>query len=71
MIDYIKKYGYVPWTITIADTLDAGYEWDKEEISKALRKAQADIDKLTDELQNINNILLLKNQIDAIDDGRC
>ena len=48
---YIEKYGYMPWTITIASMLEAGHGWDNTEIATHLRKAQNEIDRLTDELK--------------------
>jgi hypothetical protein len=48
---YIEKYGYMPWTITIASALEAKYGWDYAEIAIHLRKAQSEIDRLTDELK--------------------
>ena len=48
---YIGKYGYMPWTITIASMLEAGHGWDNTEIATHLRKAQSEIDRLTDELK--------------------
>ena len=44
---YIALYGYVPWTISIAFSLEDGMEWDSAEIAKQLRVAQAKIDELT------------------------
>jgi len=44
---YIALYGYVPWTISIAFSLEDGMEWDSAEIAKQLRMAQAKIDELT------------------------
>jgi len=44
---YIALYGYVPWTISIAFSLENGMEWDSAEIAKQLRMAQAKIDELT------------------------
>ena len=49
--EYINKYGYMPWTITIASMLEAGNGWDSKEIAFHLRKAQSEIDRLTDELK--------------------
>jgi hypothetical protein len=51
---YIDKYGYMPWTITIASMLEAGHGWDPTEIAIHLRKAQSEIDKLTDQLMKAN-----------------
>lgn len=48
---YIDKYGYMPWTITIASMLEAGHGWDSAEIAIHLRKAQSEINRLTDELK--------------------
>ena len=44
---YLDLYGYIPWTITIADAFDAGLEWDRKEVARALRNAQEKIDFLT------------------------
>ena len=41
----------MPWTITIASMLEAGHGWDNTEIATHLRKAQFEIDRLTDELK--------------------
>jgi hypothetical protein len=51
---YIDKYGYMPWTITIASMLEAGHGWDFTEVAYHLRKAQSEIDKLTDQLKKVN-----------------
>jgi hypothetical protein len=48
---YIDKYGYMPWTITIDSMLEAGHGWDSAEIAIHLRKAQSEINRLTDELK--------------------
>jgi uncharacterized membrane protein len=42
---YVKRYGYMPWTITIADALEAGLTWDTTHIAKVLRDAQKQIDE--------------------------
>ena len=44
---YLDLYGYLPWTITIADALEVGREWDREHIADVLRSAQEKIDFLT------------------------
>ena len=44
---YLDLYGYIPWTITIADAFDAGLEWHRKDVAQALRNAQAEIDRLT------------------------
>lgn len=46
---YLKTYGHVPWTITIAEALENGMDWDKVHIAKTLRIAQKKIDELTAE----------------------
>ena len=44
---YLDLYGYLPWTITIADALEVGREWDRKHIADVLRSAQEKIDFLT------------------------
>jgi hypothetical protein len=51
---YLQTYGYVPWTVTIADALEAGVSWDTESIIKHLRAAQEKIDELTLQLKEKN-----------------
>ena len=43
---YLDLYGYIPWTITIANAFDAGLEWHRTDVAQALRNAQAEIDRL-------------------------
>ena len=50
---YLETYGYIPWTVTIADALDSGHSWAEEEVSKHLRKAQEKIDELTLRLKEL------------------
>lgn len=42
---YVKRYGYMPWTITIADALEAGFTWHPADIARVLRAAQKQIDE--------------------------
>jgi len=60
---YIEKYGYMPWTITIASMLEAGHGWDNTEIATHLRKAQNEIDRLTDELKKASACELTDEEI--------
>jgi len=60
---YIEKYGYMPWTITIASMLEAGHGWDNTEIATHLRKAQSEIDRLTDELKKASACELTDEEI--------
>lgn len=48
---YLDLHGYLPWTVTIADALDMGVEWDRESIARHLWLAQEKIDALTQELK--------------------
>ena len=63
MFYYIDKYGYMPWTITIASMLEAGHGWDNTEIATHLRKAQSEIDRLTDELKKASACELTDEEI--------
>ena len=49
---YLKNYGFVPWTVTIAEYLENGGEWDKKHIAEVLRAAQKEIDKATATKEN-------------------
>ena len=51
---YHSLYGYVPWTVTIADALEKGIDWDKNHIIMQLRLAQDKIDDLTMQLKEKN-----------------
>lgn len=51
---YLQLHGYVPWTVTIADAIDMGVEWDYQSISKQLWQAQEKIDELTQKLKEKN-----------------
>ena len=51
---YRKLHGYVPWTVTIADAIDMGIEWDYKDIAKHLWAAQDKIDELTQKLKEVN-----------------
>lgn len=52
---YLDLYGYVPWTVTIADALEKGIPWDTPDIVKHLRRAQDKIDELTLKLKEKNS----------------
>lgn len=55
-IYYTERYGFMPWTITIAQVLETEHlDWDRKEIAKHLRLAQDEIDRLNDELKKEKN----------------
>jgi len=43
----LDLHGFVPWTLTIADAMESGFNWDKDSVIKTLRSAQKTIDELT------------------------
>jgi hypothetical protein len=55
MKEYLDLHGHIPWTVTIADALEAGMDWDKSEIVQVLLGAQDKIDALTKELKEKQN----------------
>lgn len=55
MAFYLELHGHVPWTVTIADCLERGIQWDTASISKTLWHAQGKIDELTQQLKEKNN----------------
>ncbi len=48
---YLKLYGHVPWTVTVAEVLLNGGNWDSNEIANHLIQAQEKIDALTQEMK--------------------
>ena len=48
---YLQLYGHVPWTVTVAEVLLNGGNWDTKEIADHLIRAQEKIDVLTQELK--------------------
>lgn len=51
---YLQTYGYVPWTVVIANALEMGTPWDTGSIVEQLRAAQERIDELTLALKEKN-----------------
>ena len=47
----LDLHGFVPWTLTIADAMESGWNWDKDSVIKTLRSAQKTIDELTIKLK--------------------
>lgn len=43
----LKLHGCVPWTLTIADAIESGHEWEPADLIRVLRNAQKRIDDLT------------------------
>jgi len=43
----LDLHGCVPWTLTIADAIEAGHEWSSDDLVRVLRNAQKRIDDLT------------------------
>ena len=43
----LKLHGCVPWTLTIADAIESGHEWEPTDLIRVLRNAQKRIDDLT------------------------
>jgi hypothetical protein len=41
----------VPWTLTIADAMEKGMDWERDDVIKTLRNAQKKIDELTIKLK--------------------
>ena len=50
----LDLHGFVPWTLTIADAMELGLDWDKDSVIKTLRGAQKTIDELTIKLKEKN-----------------
>jgi len=48
----LDLHGFVPWTLTIADAMELGWNWDKDSVIKTLRNAQKTIDELTIKLKD-------------------
>jgi hypothetical protein len=44
----------MPWTLIIADFLEKGKHWDLLEVAHCLREAQAEIDRLSKRLKELN-----------------
>ena len=44
---YLEIYGYMPWSISYAEALDAGQVLNKKDLANAFREAQEKIDQLT------------------------
>lgn len=55
MAFYLKLHGYVPWTVTIADCLERGIQWDPASTAEHLWRAQDKIDELTQKLKDQTN----------------
>jgi hypothetical protein len=47
----LDLHGFVPWTLTIADAMEEGMDWDRDDVIKTLRNAQKKIDELTIKLK--------------------
>jgi hypothetical protein len=51
----LELHGFVPWTLTIADAMEEGFDWDRDAVIKTLRGAQKKIDELTIKLKEKNH----------------
>jgi hypothetical protein len=51
----LELHGFVPWTLTIADAMEEGFDWDRDDVIKTLRNAQKKIDELTIKLKEKNS----------------
>jgi hypothetical protein len=47
----LDLHGFVPWTLTIADAMEKGMDWERDDVIKTLRSAQKKIDELTIKLK--------------------
>jgi len=47
----LDLHGFVPWTLTIADAMEEGIDWERDDVIKTLRNAQKKIDELTIKLK--------------------
>jgi hypothetical protein len=50
----LELHGFVPWTLTIADAMEEGMDWERDGVIKTLRNAQKKIDELTIKLKEKN-----------------
>jgi hypothetical protein len=50
----LDLHGFVPWTLTIADAMEEGIDWERDDVIKTLRNAQKKIDELTIKLKEKN-----------------